>query len=561
MLQKRTEAGKLGAVLLANRLITESQLVEAIELQKTVLKPLGRVLIDKGWLTERRLLQALAAQIGVSAWYLEEDSPDLRLAGLVPIEVCRAHYLIPLRRQGNLLTLGMVQPHDTEAIDLVRTLTGNRIEPALVDPRLLAERLDQLEEQVVSNRMHGVEELVREAVEGFGEDHARLAERPDLDEADSRPVVELVNQIIATAIARQASDVHLEPRLDRVEVRFRIDGELVGAMDVPARLAPALTTRVKIMAEMDIVEYRLPQDGHITVEVKNREVNLRVSSIPTRYGQRIVMRVLDKAMSLRPLPRLGFDPDALALFEGMIHRPHGLVLVTGPTGSGKTTTLYSALARVRTGRNNVMTCEDPIEYDVDGVNQSQVNEKVGLTFAAQLRAILRQDPDVVLVGEIRDRETAETALRASMTGHLVFSTLHTNDAPSAVPRMLDIGVDPYLLSTSLVGVTAQRLVRLCCPRCRVEGGGTAGCSTCQETGFRGRRAVHEALPVTEEVRRLIAARAPVDEIAAAGARAGYRRMLEPALRLAQSGETTLEEVRRVIGLDPYQGGEGLSLAA
>ncbi|MCW5936999.1 MAG: type II/IV secretion system protein [Fimbriimonadaceae bacterium] len=564
----RRDAASLGWILVANRLLTEEQLRLAEGEQHRTLQPLGEILVEKGWVSKKRWLQALAAHRGVSAWHLEVDKPDPAATRLLAVEACREHRILPVRRRGDLLLLAMVNPSDIEAIELARNLTRLRIEPVLADETLLAEAIEDTARANHRHRALEVGHLVIEAVNQHSERGSPAPVRENLSEADSRPVVELVNQIISTAIDRHASDVHIEPRYDRVEVRFRLDGELVEAMEVPVGIGPALATRVKIMSELDIVEYRLPQDGQITVEHQGRQVDLRVSVLPTKYGQRIVLRVLDRRLSLRPLEELGFSIQELDLFRSFFQRPHGLVLVTGPTGSGKTTTLYAALQELNDGRRNIMTCEDPIEYDLDGVNQSQVNEKVGLTFAAQLRAVLRQDPDVILVGEIRDSETAETALRAAMTGHLVLSTLHTNDAPSAVPRLLDIGVDPYLLGTCLTGVTAQRLARRLCPKCAVAGepdraesavlaalgapGSSrvlrpGGCASCFGTGYSGRFAVHELLPMPEAVARLVSGRRPVEEIAETASNYGYNRLRETLALHVTRGETSLEEALKIAG--------------
>lgn len=392
-----------------------------------------------------------------------------------------------------------------------------------------------------------------------------------ITEAETRPVVGLVNQVIANAIRMRASDIHIEPRQGQVEVRYRLDGHLQRIRDIPKQLQAAVIARIKVVSRLDIVEYRIPQDGRCSVTVDGKTIDLRVSVLPTYHGQRVVLRVLDKSNAQRTLPELGFSPENLVTFLDFLKRPYGLILVTGPTGSGKTTTLYAALNQLKDVATNIMTCEDPVEYDLDGINQSHVNEKVGLTFAAQLRAILRQDPDIVLVGEIRDRETAETAIRAAMTGHLVLSTLHTNDAPSAVPRLMDMGIDPFLLSTTLIGILAQRLVRLLCPHCMqrrsptpeevdllsgvVQGGvvpllgQSAGCPECMNTGYRGRQAVHEIFPVVADVQHAIARGESLDILRQLGTRVGYRPMYYDAGKRVVAGHTTLAEARKLVLFD------------
>ncbi len=380
------------------------------------------------------------------------------------------------------------------------------------------------------------------------------------------PAVQMVNAMINEAVRVGASDIHYEPRKDKVEVRFRIDGVLHNWRDLPKDLQDVCAARIKVMAELDINEKRLPQDGRISISFSGRSVDLRISTLPIMYGEKVVMRLLDRSMSFRPLDGLDFSPHNKAAFENLIHQPLGLLLVTGPTGSGKTTTLYSALNVLRSKANNIVTCEDPIEYDMDGVNQSQVFEKIGLTFARQLRSILRQDPDVILVGETRDAETAEIAFRAAMTGHMVLSTLHSNDAPTAVTRLTDMGVPPFLISSGLIGMVAQRLVRRLCPQCRRQGAPTpqqsallsiapdekiwhqVGCQACEGTGYRGRIGVHEVVAVDEQFSRLIMDRAPSSDLRRAAQAAGMVPMREDALLKMRMGLTSPEDVIRQVFL-------------
>lgn len=557
---------RLGEHLLANKLIDQAQLDRALEIQRTSPAPLGSILVSLGYLTEDLLLNVLAAKLGVRAWHLDERPAAKDATDLLPGDLCRTYQVLPVAVRSDLMILAMRNPLDIDAIDLVRNVVNLRIEPVLAsDTRLI---------KAIENRYgrnptdHKVEILVDEAMREFSRDNPKKGDNDrKLGEEDTRPVVGLVNQILAEGIRSGASDIHIEPRSERVEVRYRIDGEMRKVREIPANLLPMLVTRLKIMADLDIVEFRLPQDGRIGAEVDGREVDLRVSVLPNHRGQRIVLRILDKSLSLKRLDELGFSDHNLGMFRSLVTKPYGIVLVTGPTGSGKTTTLYAALAELRNGKNNIMTCEDPIEYEIDGINQSQVNEKVGLTFAAQLRAILRQDPDIILVGEIRDRETAETAIRASLTGHLVLSTLHCNDAPSALPRLMDMGIDPFLLSTSLIGVTAQRLVRLLCPHCKVNYQptpeeaamlsthgldartvlyGPRGCPACTQTGYKGRQAIHEILPVGGEVATLLSEHAAMEKVREGAGRIGYLPMLADAARLVLSGVTSLCEAQRVV---------------
>jgi type IV pilus assembly protein PilB len=559
-------------LLLRKRLITEEQLHEALDMQRAVPLPLGVTLVKLGHISEEDLLNTLALAANVRPWRLELQPPTSAALDKLPPAICQAHQVLPVDINGDTLVLAVADPDDIEAIDLVKYATRMMVEPVLAD----RERLKKAIEGAHGHGGKGVEELVAQALENFQVEVGSKREREPaaLTEADTRPVVGLVNQILAEAIRTGASDIHIEPRLNRIDVRYRVDGQLRRVKEIPPDLLPMLLTRVKIMAELDIVEWRVPQDGRISVNIDGRGVDLRISVLPSHHGQRIVLRVLDKAHSLKKLEDLGFTATNLELFRSLVRKPYGLFLVTGPTGSGKTTTLYGALNEMRDETNNVMTCEDPIEYELDGVNQSQVNEKVGLTFARQLRAILRQDPDIVLVGEIRDAETAEIAVRASITGHMVLSTLHCNDAPSAIPRLVDMGIDAYMLSTSLVGTMSQRLVRKLCVSCRESRPVTPaerellraydfghveavfegkGCASCSGSGFRGRQAVHEIMPVTPPVARLIAGRADIDSVASAASEDGYAPMQDRALEMVASGRTSLDEARRVVFLDASHG--------
>lgn len=563
-----TSKKRLGELLLSLRLVTPEQLDRALDAQATSPLPLGTVLVNMGYITEELLLNALAAQIGVWPWRLEENPPDQAAIARVPAAVCREHQCLPVAIRGDLLMLAMVNPHDFKVTEKVRALSGMRVEPVLADISRLVKAIEDCHGG--RRTPENLDELVDQALKDFRVDAKGKEKSTQITEADTRPVVGLVNQILTGAIRSGASDVHIEPRHDRVEIRYRIDGQMQMAREIPPTLLPMLVTRLKIMAELDIVEFRVPQDGRVGVQIDGRDVDLRVSVLPNYHGQRIVLRILDKSMSLKKLEEVGFTDQNLATFRSLVTKPYGLFLVTGPTGSGKTTTLYAALQELKKVSNNVMTCEDPVEYDIDGINQSQVNEKVGLTFAKQLRAILRQDPDIVLVGEIRDGETAETAIRAALTGHLVLSTLHCNDAPSAIPRLKDMGVDPFLLSTSVIGVMSQRLIRQICPQCckwseanaqekeLLEAFGhhapdglarARGCPACNFSGYRGRSAVHEIMSVPPSVSKLIADHAPLDTVCMAASAYGYQPMQVRAMEMVVAGKTTLEEAQRVVFLD------------
>ncbi len=562
---------KLGELLVSNRLLSKEQLDQALEIQRNHFQPLGQILIQEGYITEDRLLQACAAQKGVSAWLLHRSPPSPEAIRLVPGNLCRSHQLLPVKVIGERLVLAMRDPNDIDALDMVRNVCRKRVEPVLVSEERLMQAIDQYYGVAMSTTPateDTMNRLVTEALGEFTSDDSN--EQAQLTEAELRPVVGLVNQILLEAIKLNVSDIHLEPRKDRVEVRYRVDGQLQKVYNLPTKLQAALVARVKIIAAMDIVEFRMPQDGRIAVTTEGRTVDFRVSCLPSYHGQRIVLRVLDKSMTLRKLSELGLSDRNKILLENMIRQPYGMSLVTGPTGSGKTTTLYAAINLLKDITNNIMTCEDPVEYDIDGINQSQINEKVGLTFGAQLRAILRQDPDIILVGEIRDRETAETGIRAALTGHLVLSTLHSNDAPSAIPRLLDMGIEPFLLSTSLNGVMSQRLVRVLCPDCKEQYEATSeerdllepmfdrsitslyrakGCKSCGDAGFKGRMGVHEILPTPHALQRAIAASEPLDAIRELAYEFNYRPLQFDAGERVVAGLTSLAEARRLIAFD------------
>ncbi len=457
---------RLGEVLIAYRLLTRQQLDRALEIQRQDFQPLGQILRQLGYLTEERLLQACAMQKGVAPWHLNVTPPQPEALRLVPANLCQTYQILPVAVNTTHLTLAMRDPTDVDTIDMVRNICKLRVDPVLASEDRLAQAIAAAYDEL-GVAMATVTRLVSEALDEFSTDPTPDARNEgNVTEEDMRPVVGLVNQILCEAVRVRASDIHVEPRKNRVEIRYRVDGQLQKVHELPSKLQAALIARIKIMAQLDIVEYRVPQDGRIALQIEGRSVDMRVSVLPNHYGQRVVLRVLDKGVALRKLEDLGFASHNRTLFQNLISKPYGLIVVTGPTGSGKTTTLYAAINQLKAITNNIMTCEDPIEYDLDGINQSPVNEKVGLTFAAQLRAVLRQDPDIVLVGEIRDQETAETAIRAALTGHLVLSTIHCNDAASVVPRLTDMGIEPYLLSTALIGTTAQRLVRVLCPHCK-----------------------------------------------------------------------------------------------
>ena len=487
---------------------------------------------------------------------------DPQTAKLVPEETARRYQLIPLFRIKNTLTIATADPNNLPAIDEVAHLTGLTVETAVSTVAQIEHAIDQ-----IYGSGDAVNDLVK-VMDVTADDGA--GEAVDVREiqrvAEEAPLVRLVNAILLNAIDARASDIHIEPVKDRVRVRLRVDGVLRETDSLPRRLLLPIVARVKILSNLDIIERRKPQDGRIAIGVRGREVDLRVSTFPSHQGEKVVIRILDHSAGLQPLEKIGFAPHVLHQFQELIHRPHGVFLVTGPTGSGKTSTLYAALGAINTPQINIITLEDPVEYQLAGITQGQVNARVGLTFADGLRAILRQDPNIIFVGEIRDGETARIAIQASLTGHLVFSTLHTNDAPSTVTRLIDLGVEPFLIGSSLLGVLAQRLVRRICQDCREETTAdpvlaealhlppellTArfyrgrGCDTCGQTRYRGRTGLFELMTFPEEVRALILQRASTDALREAAVTHGLQTLRADGLTKAAAGLTTLTEVLRV----------------
>ncbi len=523
--------------------------------------PLEEAVLQADGLDEERLLPVLAQVIGLPFVDLDESPPDKSLLAELPARLLTAYELVPLSRSGGKLTIATSRYFDRRGQDELALATGCTIEPVIATTeairRALATHLGVGAATVQSLLAHDGIEVVSD--EGGDIDLAEVAE--------DASIIQLVNQVLIEAIERRATDVHFEPFEHKLVVRYRIDGTLVEASVPPevARFQPAIVSRIKILSHLDIAEKRLPQDGRIKLRVSGREIDVRVSIIPMLHGEAVVLRLLDRSGALVGLDGLGMSPAHLDQFQDILSLPHGIVLVTGPTGSGKTTSLYAGLSKINTTDRKIVTIEDPIEYHLEGVNQIQVDTKTGLTFARGLRSILRHDPDVVLIGEIRDRETAEIAVQASLTGHLVFSTLHTNDAPGAIPRLIDMGVEPYLVASSLEMVVAQRLVRLICPRCRVRmpdadaqalidryNGNLpgelyvgTGCRACNGTGYQGRRGVFEMMPMTEQLRALATGTASAREVRRTAIEQGMNSLREDGWRLVREGLTTVQEVLRV----------------
>ncbi len=540
---------RLGEMLIERQKIEPEDLERALELQRERGDKLGKILVDMGLIAQRDVLAALSEQLGIPLVTVDGGpavAPEIEGLSHRFLRQCRA---FPLAVQDSVLTLAMADPLDFETISAVAAFSGLDVRTALAAEQ---EVLDAIEKH------YGEDD--RQEAPGALDDPEASADLEHLrDMASEAPVIRLVNAMIAEAIEKRASDIHIEPFEKEFRIRFRIDGVMFNQEMPPRELKAAIISRLKLMAKLNIAERRLPQDGRIKIKILGREVDLRVSTLPTLYGESVVMRLLDRSTGdFYDLRRLGFDDRMLAQMEHFVKLPHGIFLVTGPTGSGKSTTLYSALKTINLPDKKIITIEDPVEYQMDGINQIHVNPQIGLTFASGLRHIVRQDPDVIMVGEIRDRETADIAIRAALTGHLVFSTLHTNDAPSAITRLLDMGVENYLLTSSLVAVLAQRLVRVICSECKAPAGRAlapegemintfhgAGCEACNHTGYSSRVGIFEMMPLNEEMRRLIMSSADSSVLTQTARRNGMRNLREDGWMKVRAGVTTVEEVMRV----------------
>src|SRR5882762_1606676 len=562
---------RLGDLLVAEGLINREQLQRALLAQTGTTEKLGSLRVRLNLVSEDQLVGFLARQYGIPSVTLSQLDIDPDVLKLVPAQMARKYEIVPVERKANVLTLAMADPTNVFALDDVTFLTNLQVQPSVAPQgaiRKAIERNYDIQLSAIGEVIHELEGEVGD-VEVVDEDEAgtKLDVFELKESADEAPVVRLINMILVDAIRRGASDIHLEPYEKVFRIRFRVDGVLHEIMTPPKRLEPALISRVKIMANLDIAERRLPQDGRIKLRYNTHEIDFRVSTLPTIYGEKTVMRLLDKDSLQLDLSKLGFDPDALEHFQKAIRSPYGMVLITGPTGSGKTTTLYSAIHTINSPDINIMTAEDPVEYNLKGVNQVQVNDEIGRTFAACLRSFLRQDPDVILVGETRDLETAQIGIRAALTGHLVLTTLHTNDCPSTIARLLDMGIPPFLVSSSLLLIVAQRLARRVCKDCREpyeaaedsyfpycplpQGLGACtfyrgkGCATCNFTGMRSRVAIYEVMPVSPDLRDLILRNAASSEIREVAESQGMRTLRQAGLLKVIDGTTTVEEVLRV----------------
>lgn len=543
---------RLGDLLLESGLITDEQLKLALA-EKRKGQRLGDALLERGYITEQQLIEVLEFQLGIPHVSLYRFPFDQNLIKLVPKEIAKRNLLIPIKVEGEKLFVAMADPMDFYVIDDLRLATGFQIETAI------ASKDDILR---VINKYY-------ETDDGMLDIMNQLTVQEDVQEekitSDDSPIVRLVNQILQNAVQQKASDIHIDPQETKVLIRFRVDGILKNERTFPKHMQSVLIARLKIMANLDITEHRVPQDGRIKMHVEFHPIDLRVSTLPTIYGEKIVMRILDLGSTLNDLNKLGFNNLNLKRFKELIESPTGIMLITGPTGSGKSSTLYAALNHLNSEEVNIITIEDPVEYQLEGINQIQVNSNVGMTFAKGLRSILRQDPNIIMVGEIRDRETADVAVRASLTGHLVLSTLHTNDSLGTITRLIDMGVDPFLVASSLTGVVAQRLVRKVCRDCADEQTPTKreieifakrrlsinrivrgkGCGTCNMTGYKGRIAIHELLVLNDEMKRVIMNNEPFSKLRELAIKNKTIFLIDDGLLKVKQGFTTTEEILRV----------------
>ena len=594
-------SAKLGEILVRENLITAQNLREALDYQREHGGRLGFNLVKLGLVSDDMITAVLSRQYGIPSVNLDLFHIDEAVLRLIPQEVAQKHSVLPLSRVGATLTLAMVDPTNVFAMDDVKFMTGLNVEPVVVAEGSVQQAIAKYygSSKEIELATVGSDEMMFESSTsrsanggitnadlvsldtidfepGSAEDVEIVEDNEEIDLStlsrlsEDAPVVRLVNVLLVDALRRGASDIHVEPYEKELRIRFRIDGVLYDVMHPPLKLRDALISRVKIMSKLDISEKRLPQDGRIKIKVKvdsrSRELDFRVSTLPTLFGEKVVLRLLDKENLMLDMTKLGFEPESLEKFQRNIARPYGMVLVTGPTGSGKTNTLYSALQSLNTIETNIMTAEDPVEFNLTGINQVQMKEQIGLNFAAALRSFLRQDPNIILVGEIRDFETAEIAIKAALTGHLVLSTLHTNDAPSTISRLMNMGIEPFLVATSVNLIQAQRLIRRICKDCKqehhtppeamIEVGFTAeeakqiktykgkGCSTCNNTGYKGRIGLYEVLEVTDEIRELILIGASALELRKKAIDDGMISLRESGLHKIRNGVTTIEEVVR-----------------
>ena len=567
-------SSRLGELLVKENLISADQLRQALDQQKSTGARLGTCLMKLGFITDDEITGVLSRQYGVPSINLKYYEVDANVIKLIPQDTAVRYQIVPLSRVGSTLTIAMTDPTNVFAMDDIKFMTGFNVEPVVASETAIAEAISKFYGETQTGEE--LDKVMKDLTEGDAADLELASEEQEMNlaelekAAEEAPIIKLVNLILTDAVKRGASDIHVEPYEKEIRVRFRIDGILQSVMNPPMKLRDAIISRVKIMAKLDISEKRLPQDGRIMIKYRKdnkiKDLDFRVSTVPTLYGEKIVMRLLDKENLRLDMTKLGFEQESLTKFERAILRPYGMVLVTGPTGSGKTNTLYSSIARLNTPETNIMTAEDPVEFQLGGINQVQMKDQIGLNFAAALRAFLRQDPNIILVGEIRDFETAEIAVKAALTGHLVLSTLHTNDAPSTISRLMNMGIEPFLVATSVNLICAQRLVRRICANCKEElkvpeqamldAGYThdelatthisigKGCSTCNKTGYKGRVGLYEVMEINDELRELILVGASALELKKKAIDNGMISLRRSGLTKVALGMTTIEEVVR-----------------
>jgi type IV pilus assembly protein PilB len=567
-------SSRLGEILVKENLITADQLKQAMAHQRQNGGRLGTALMKLGFVSDDEITEVLSRQYGVPSINLKYYEVDPAVIKLIPQDTAVRYQIVPLSRVGSTLTIAMIDPTNVFAMDDIKFMTGFNVEPVVASETSVNEAITKFYGEVESGEE--LSKVMKDLGAEDGGDVELAAEEQEMDlaalekAAEEAPIIKLVNLVLTDAVKRGASDIHIEPYERELRVRFRVDGVLQSVMTPPLKLRDAIASRVKIMAKLDISEKRLPQDGRIMIKYRRegriKELDFRVSTVPTLFGEKIVMRLLDKENLRLDMTKLGFEPESLAKFEKAILRPYGMVLVTGPTGSGKTNTLYSSVARLNTPETNIMTAEDPVEFQLPGINQVQMKDQIGLNFASALRAFLRQDPNIILVGEIRDFETAEIAVKAALTGHLVLSTLHTNDAPSTISRLMNMGIEPFLVATSVNLICAQRLVRRICANCKepleipqealIDAGLSPeeakqttvyqgkGCSNCNKNGYRGRVGLYEVMEINDELRELILVGASALELKKKALDTGMITLRRSGLIKAAAGLTTLEEVLR-----------------
>ncbi|SHE28347.1 GspE/PulE family protein [Alkalibacter saccharofermentans] len=553
-------AKRIGDLLVASGKITQEQLAEAIQLQQVKKQKLGELLVTEGIVDEEDIINVLKFQLGIQRVDFENTYVDKDAVKSIPYVLAKKHITVPLfYDNSDNLIVAINDPLDIIALDNLKLVTKKNIIPFIATKK---EIIDLIE------RFYNTDDAAR-AVEEFNKsqslDEVEQTSQDNMEQINNAPVVRLVNNIIETGVRSQASDIHIEPYEDRIRVRMRVDGVLIEMMKLDIRTHNAIVSRIKILSDLNIAERRLPQDGAIVLKIDNRDIDFRVSILPTIYGEKVVIRILDQAQFQMRMEDLGFTDFEMKHIQDFLAAPHGIILATGPTGSGKSTTLYTLLRNLNTASDNIITVEDPVEYKLDGINQVQVNTKAGLTFVAGLRSILRQDPDIIMIGEIRDVETAEIAIRSSITGHLVFSTIHTNDAVSTISRLIDMGIPPYLVSSSIYGIISQRLIRKLCPRCKEKYQASVpekellginpdeelilysakGCISCNNTGYKGRMGIHEVLKINRHMREKISAGATYDELADQAKLDGMVPLMQNAKDLILEGITTIEETLEI----------------